>query len=67
MGGPGAAEVVTGDLPPAVGLGGASGSLVGLKLLAIGTCFALSPWGSTDDDQFMFYLPPVTLILWERR
>lgn len=41
---------------------GASG-LVGLKVLVIGTCFALSLWGSTDDDQFMFYLPPVTLVV----
>jgi hypothetical protein len=40
-----------------------AGGLVGLKLLAIGSCFALSLWGSTDDDRFMFYLPPVTLVL----
>jgi hypothetical protein len=39
---------------------GASG-LVGLKVLALATAFGLSVWGSTDDDQFMFYLPPVVL------
>jgi hypothetical protein len=41
---------------------GASG-LVGLKILALGTAFGFSVWGSTDDDQFMFYLPPVVLAL----
>lgn len=41
---------------------GASG-LVGVKVIAISTCFAFSLWGSTDGDQFMFHLPPVTLIL----
>jgi hypothetical protein len=46
----------------AIGAFGAIG-LVGVKVLAIGTCFALSLWGSTDDSQFMFYLPPVTLVL----
>ncbi|MEF8853816.1 MAG: hypothetical protein V5A28_15585 [Haloarculaceae archaeon] len=39
------------------------GGLVGLKLAAIGVCLAVSLWGSTDDDQFTCYLPPVTLAL----
>jgi hypothetical protein len=55
-----------GEANPVVGAAidgfGVSG-LVGLKIVAIGTCFALSLWGSTDDEQFMFYLPPVTLAL----
>lgn len=41
---------------------GGSG-LVGVKLLAFGICLAISLWGSTDDDRFTFYLPPVTLTL----
>jgi hypothetical protein len=57
---------VHGEANPLVGAAidafGATG-LVGLKIVGIGTCFALSLWGSTDDDQFMFYLPPVTLVL----
>jgi len=39
------------------------GGLIGLKTLAIGACIAISFWGGIDDDQFVFYLPPVTLAL----
>lgn len=39
---------------------GASG-LVGLKVFALAIAFGLSVWATTDDDQFMFYLPPVVL------
>lgn len=46
----------------AVGSFGAGG-LVGVKLLTIGICLALSLWASTDDDQFMWYFPPITLVL----
>jgi len=60
------ASPVHGEANPIMGAAidafGASG-LVGLKILAIGACLALSLWGSTDDDRFMFYLPPVTLVL----
>jgi hypothetical protein len=38
-----------------------AGGLIGLKILALGTAYAFSVWGSTDGDQFMFYLPPVVL------
>lgn len=41
---------------------GASG-LVGLKVLVIGICLALSVWARTDDEQFLFYLPPLVLVL----
>ncbi|ESS02504.1 MAG: hypothetical protein A07HR67_02837 [uncultured archaeon A07HR67] len=40
-----------------------AGGLAGLKLLTIGVCLALSLWASTDDDQFMWYFPPLTLVL----
>jgi hypothetical protein len=39
-----------------------AGGLAGLKLLTIGVCLALSLWASTD-DQFMWYVPPLTLVL----
>jgi hypothetical protein len=41
---------------------GGSG-LVGLKILAIGVCLAISYWGRTDDDRFTVLVPPVTLVL----
>jgi hypothetical protein len=55
----GEANPVVGAAIDAFGAGG----LIGLKIIGIGACVALSLWGSTDDDQFLFYLPPVTLVL----
>lgn len=39
------------------------GGLVGMKLLAIGICLAISVSGHRNNDQFTRYLPPVTLAL----
>ena len=55
----GEANPIVGAVIDAFGAGG----LVGLKMAGIGICFALSLRGHTDDDRFMFYLPPTTLVL----
>ena len=40
-----------------------SSGLVGMKLLAIGACLAISISGYRNDDLFTWYLPPVVLTL----
>jgi hypothetical protein len=49
-------------LNAAIGAFGGSG-LVGMKLLAIGVCLAISVSGYRNDDQFTWYLPPIALTL----
>jgi hypothetical protein len=40
-----------------------AGGLVGVKVVALAIAFGLSVWATADDDQFMFYLPPVVLVV----
>lgn len=49
-------------LSAVIGTFGSSG-LVGMKLLAIGVCLAISVSGYRTDDVFTRYLPPIVLTL----